>query len=36
MKDIITFEEHLEKRYGKTGTEKRTHFEIKAKSFGNS
>ncbi len=33
MKDIMTFEEHLEKRYGKIGTEKRTDFEIKAKSF---
>jgi ribosome-binding protein aMBF1 (putative translation factor) len=33
MKDIITFEEHLNKRYGRIGTEKRTEFEIKAKSF---
>jgi DNA-binding XRE family transcriptional regulator len=33
MKDIITFEEHLDQRYGKTGTEKRTDFEIKAKAF---
>ena len=31
--DIKTFSQHLEKRYGKTGTEKRTEFEIKAKSF---
>ncbi|MBC7556901.1 MAG: helix-turn-helix transcriptional regulator [Chryseobacterium sp.] len=30
---IKTFDEHLDKRYGKTGTEKRTDFEIKAKSF---
>lgn len=33
MKGIITFEEHLDKRYGKIGSEKRTDFEIKAKSF---
>jgi HTH-type transcriptional regulator / antitoxin HipB len=33
MKDIMTFEEHLDKRYGKIGSEKRTDFEIKAKSF---
>ncbi len=33
MKDIITFEEHLEQRYGKVGTERRTDFEIKAKAF---
>lgn len=32
-KDIKTFDQHLDKRYGKTGTEKRTDFEIKAKSF---
>ncbi len=32
-KDITTFEEHLEKRYGKIGTSKRTNFEIKAKAF---
>lgn len=32
-KNIKTFDEHLNKRYGKTGTEKRTEFEIKAKSF---
>src|SRR5690606_31066 len=30
---IKTFSQHLEERYGKTGTEKRTEFEIKAKSF---
>jgi HTH-type transcriptional regulator / antitoxin HipB len=33
MKDIITFDEHLDQRYGKIGTRKRTEFEIKAKSF---
>ena len=33
MKDITTFDEHLDKRYGKIGTEKRTNFEIKAKAF---
>ena len=33
MKDITTFDEHLDQRYGKIGTDKRTDFEIKAKSF---
>ena len=33
MKDIVTFEEHLDQKYGKTGTESRTEFEIKAKAF---
>lgn len=33
MKDIITYEEHLDQRYGKIGAEKRTDFEIKAKAF---
>ncbi len=33
MKDITTFDEHLDKRYGKIGFEKRTEFEIKAKTF---
>jgi ribosome-binding protein aMBF1 (putative translation factor) len=33
MKDITTFDEHLELRYGKVGTVKRTDFEIKAKAF---
>ena len=28
-----TFAEHLDKRYGEAGTEARTNFEIKAKSF---
>jgi len=32
-KTITTFDEHLEKRYGKIGSKKRTNFEIKAKSF---
>jgi HTH-type transcriptional regulator / antitoxin HipB len=32
-KRITTFDEHLEKRYGKIGTAKRTNFEIKAKAF---
>lgn len=32
-KNIKTFSEHLNKRYGKAGSEKRTGFEIKAKSF---
>jgi HTH-type transcriptional regulator / antitoxin HipB len=30
---ITTFQEHLEKQYGKPGTKKRTEFEIKAKAF---
>ena len=29
----MTFDEHLDQRYGRVGTEKRTEFEIKAKSF---
>lgn len=33
MKEIVNFEEHLDQRYGKIGTEKRTEFEIRAKSF---
>ncbi|MBE0653720.1 MAG: helix-turn-helix transcriptional regulator [Bacteroidales bacterium] len=33
MKNITTFDEHLDKRYGKIGSEKRTEFEIKAKAF---
>ncbi len=28
-----TFDEHLDQRYGKIGTKKRTDFEIKAKAF---
>ncbi len=33
MKNITTFEEHLDQRYGKIGSPKRTEFEIKAKAF---
>lgn len=33
MKDITTFDEHLDNRHGKIGSEKRTEFEIKAKAF---
>ncbi len=33
IKNITTFEEHLEKRYGKIGTKSRTDFDIKAKAF---
>ena len=33
MKDITTFDEHLDKRYGEIGSVKRTEFEIKAKAF---
>lgn len=32
-KDITTFEEHLEKRYGEPGTEQRMAFEANAKAF---
>ncbi|OFX28682.1 MAG: transcriptional regulator [Bacteroidetes bacterium GWA2_32_17] len=32
-KNITTFDEHLDKRYGKIGTKNRTDFEIKAKAF---
>jgi ribosome-binding protein aMBF1 (putative translation factor) len=32
-KVITTFEEHLDKQYGKIGTAKRTEFEIKAKAY---
>ncbi|SRR5690606_4272064 len=32
-KNIKTFTQHLDKRYGKTGSKERTDFEIKAKSF---
>jgi hypothetical protein len=31
--NIKTFAQHLDKRYGETGTKVRTDFEIKAKSF---
>lgn len=33
MKDITTFDEHLDDKYGKIGTERRVDFEIKAKVF---
>jgi DNA-binding XRE family transcriptional regulator len=33
MNEVMAFEEHLNQRYGKIGTEKRTEFEIKAKAF---
>ncbi len=32
-KNITTFDEHLDKQYGKRGSAKRTEFEIKAKAF---
>jgi HTH-type transcriptional regulator/antitoxin HipB len=32
-KNHTTFEEHLTRRYGSRGTEKRTEFDIKAKAF---
>jgi ribosome-binding protein aMBF1 (putative translation factor) len=32
-KHIKSFDEHLEERYGKLGTQKRTDFESKAKAF---
>ena len=32
-KNIKTFSQHLDKRYGKAGSETRTDFEIKAKAF---
>lgn len=32
-KNITTFESHLDKRYGKEGSEERIAFEIKAKAF---
>lgn len=32
-RNITTFDEHLDKQYGKIGTAKRTEFEIKAKAF---
>ena len=30
---LTTFDAHLDKRYGRVGTAKRTEFEIKAKAF---
>ncbi|MCU0442181.1 MAG: helix-turn-helix domain-containing protein [Bacteroidia bacterium] len=32
-KTLTSFEEHLDKQYGKIGTANRTQFEIKAKAF---
>jgi HTH-type transcriptional regulator / antitoxin HipB len=32
-KTITSFDEHLEKKYGKIGSESRTNFDIKAKAF---
>lgn len=32
-KNVKTFAEHLDRRYGETGSKERTDFEIKAKSF---
>lgn len=32
-KNIKTFDRHLDERYGKIGSDKRTEFEIKAKAF---
>jgi len=32
-KNITTFDEHLDNRYGLIGSKKRTEFEIKAKAF---
>ena len=32
-KNITSFDEHLDKKYGKVGTASRTDFEIKAKAF---
>lgn len=31
--NITTFDQHLDRQYGKVGTTKRTEFEIKAKAF---
>lgn len=31
--DVSSFQEHLDKQYGKIGTKKRMDFEIKAKAF---
>ena len=30
---LTTFDEHLDRRYGKVGSQERTNFEIKAKAF---
>jgi DNA-binding XRE family transcriptional regulator len=33
MENITTFDDHLDERYGKIGTQSRTDFEVKAKAF---
>lgn len=33
MENITPFDEHLDEKYGKIGTQSRTDFEIKAKAF---
>ena len=33
MNDLVTYDQHLDQRYGKIGTERRAEFEIKAKAF---
>ena len=33
MKNLTSFDDQLDQRYGKIGSEKRTEFEIKAKAF---
>ena len=33
MSSLTSFDNHLDKRYGRVGTAKRTEFEIKAKAF---
>ena len=33
VSSLTTFDDHLDKRYGRVGTAKRTEFEIKAKAF---
>ena len=33
MKNLISFEEHLDQRYGPVGTETRTEFDMKSKAF---
>ncbi len=33
MKNLTSFDDHLDQRYGKIGTERRIEFEIKAKAF---
>jgi len=33
VSSLTTFDQHLDKRYGRVGSAKRTEFEIKAKAF---